>query len=171
MRYRGIDFLPVVLLLAGGCGGLEWEKYHSDEGRFSILMPDEPDEESYDAATPAGSLPVYAASVEQDSLLYLVTCADLPEYLSDTAAPEEFLGESQAWGLGGLQGKVLRDSSVMLGEYPGRTFLLQRPDGALHRISLYTAGGRLYQVMMSGPAGIVGGRHADRFFDSFSIDD
>lgn len=134
-----------------------------------MRMPDDPDAATYDAATPAGVLPVHDLSAGDDSVFYQVVWLDLPPYLADSAAPESVLGEAQRWeGEGGI---ALPDSTLSLKGHPGRAFLVREPDGALRKVELYADGGRLYQLVVRGPAAGVSGPKSDRFFASFSIDD
>lgn len=165
-----LAILPILMLLLHGCGDAGWETYRSEEGEFSVSMPEEPEVEQYDAALPTGAMNIHAAESEGDSVTYLVFYADLPEYLVGETSPEDFVRDARHWIAGGMEGKILHDSSVRLKTHPGRELTVQSAGGTTHRIHLYVAGGRLYHVMMVGPPTEATEPRAKRFFNSFTIE-
>jgi len=85
--------------------------------------------------------------------------------------PTAALNSARDGGLSNIKGKVLRESEITIGEYPGKDLTFEIPSlpGIQGRLRIYLVGRRLYQVMMLGPPARVTGKDSETFFDSFRL--
>ncbi len=167
-----------VLLLASllaphGASAQELKPLTSDDGRFTIMLPGDPEVSETQIPTTDGQPTTQKQYVlGGPSGVYLVSFQDNPNLVN--ADPAKI---SQAFDLGrdGLKkafgGEVLEEKAIqLLGKYPGREVRLSIPAAkGKGRCRLYLVHTRLYQVMAVGVPDFVGSEQTQTILDSFSL--
>jgi hypothetical protein len=147
----------------GAAGPLEFKEFTSEAGRFAVLMPGKPQEHKQTI----NKIDNYAFSVEAGGgRTFAVSYFDLPPTLTIPA------DKAVAAYAGGRKGKVTNEKKVtLLDEYPGREADVELPNGSVSRIRVFTVKQRQYQVIVDGPAAFVHSPDADKYFNSFKVED
>ena len=71
---------------------------------------------------------------------------------------------------GSSAGNTLRaEKKLTLGRFPGREYVVVQANGTNTAMRTYWVRGRLYQLMVTGGAGIEAQPDTRRFFESFSL--
>jgi hypothetical protein len=148
------------------------EEFTSKEGKFSILMPKEPNTGSLNVDSPLGKLKMTLTEKEEGGLHYAVVFADYPADKIKGFDVDKSLDGARDGSVKNSGGKLIQEKKITLGKgkYPGRELLIQLKDEKLWmRQRIYMVGLRQYQVVLAGPEKRVKGKFADRFFQSFKL--
>src|SRR5437868_1739863 len=70
--------LVVSLLMMIGCNKAEWKEFHSNPGRFTVMMPGDPSEDSSTVQTAIGPIDVHMFHHDEIFLSFMVGYSDLP---------------------------------------------------------------------------------------------
>jgi hypothetical protein len=169
---RAIAQLAVFLglLALTGCGSsATWTDYTSSDGHFRVLMYGAPKE------TQEGTFHTVACA-PQKGVVYKVTYGDQPvdkKFQGQPDGVEKYLYETSRILVDKLGGKLLPESKGKLtsGDVPGFETMVevQAPEPGVHRIRVYQAADRYYQVEVFGPKDVATSEQANKFFDSFKI--
>jgi hypothetical protein len=156
--------------------GAVWEEYISEEGGWIALLPGEPEAETLEMETEAGST-VQATydRVEIGDMTYTIMYVDLPPE-SLTLSEDEFFSQYIA----NFVAKVESDAGADLpepevrtitldGQYPGREFTFGVED-FLSRARTYLVEDRQYFIQAAGPKEQVSSDESTRFLESFTLD-
>lgn len=144
----------------------------SVEGRYSVKFPKPPKVESKELAVGNGvTVPVVTAKADgKDGLVFAVVYADYPPELNVPAA--KLLAGARD-GLKGKDGVIVRDKATEFGDDKllAREVTIEAGRNAKNavRALLIVSGGRLYQVMVSGPKAAVEKTPVDEFLKSFEL--
>ncbi len=160
----------LVLGLAAAPGRAEdLAEFHSDAGRFKVLMPGKPP--VTELKTPAGIM--HVVQVETKTGAYLAGWIDLPLDAADTAEKAQArLDRARDGMIASIKGKLLREKKITLEDkHPGRDLLadVSAPDQGRLRGRLFLVENRLYQVIVVGTRGFTESEEADRVLDSFAL--
>lgn len=152
----------------------EWQEFTSPQGNFTVSMPGKPTEEITEAnaengITESGS---FLLELEGDILGYGVFYKHLPNApsVASTEQTKEFFDgfRDDFVQNGVLDGTLVEESDVMLGEYAGRQLEVSGSEGYI-KLRVYLVEERLYLLLAASetqekfpPAG-------DRFFNSFKL--
>ncbi len=155
-------------------GQPSWQEYQSQAGRYSILMPDKPKEQTQSVNSAAGTLEMYIVSVENQSGAYLVAYVDYPADLIRSGQENDILDGAVQGGVANVNGKLTRQQDFPLDTIPGREAEFDAPaqgaQPATHIKSRYfLVNNRLYQVMVVAPQRQGLPDAAQKFFDSFKL--
>jgi hypothetical protein len=169
MKYKLLALAASVFLLAGCLQS--WKEYSSNEGKYSVLMPGTPTNQTRNMNTPTGSITLYASALENNDTGYVVTYNDIPESLSQVLTPELLLQSIRKSAVSNVQGKLVDDQPITLAsKYPGREIQVEIQDGKrVFRNRMYIVGNRLYQVVFAGTKDEIFSKDANKFLDSFKI--
>jgi hypothetical protein len=154
-------FVAMVLVCASG---LQTAPYSSKEGGFKIQFPAQPREMK--SKTPNGDSTMYAA--EKEGVRYAVSWIDLPRGSLDTAEKVEGYLDEVAKAFAKVASKIKSQEKITLDKHPGRELRAESVVGEM-RVRWYLVNGRLFQVMLAGPATAVNSKNGDNFFASFAI--
>jgi len=159
---RGLVAIAVLV----GCAGLSaaQEKYESKEGRYSVKFPDKPST----VTKKANDADVVTALTKKGDAAYLVTYSDLPAATVKNAKAKDLLVKGETALVARQKAKLLDSKDVEVGKHPGRLVLAEQENGHL-RVLIVLAGNRVYQVVATGPKGVVSGPEGDAFFESFTV--
>ena len=147
-----------------------WSEFRSDEGRFSVLMPEKPVSQSSTMETKQGRF---------DSQVFIATHYPLVCMVGYTVIPREVLVANDVDGffegfrdqfIKQVGGKLASESSLTLYGHAGREIKVHMFRGEL-RVRLVLVGDRLYQlvVIKSDQVVAVDAEIFNKFFDSFKL--
>jgi hypothetical protein len=145
--------------------------FTSKEGGFSVLMPGKPTEKVTTAKDPAGrDVETTLFIVDLKTVAYLASYTERPDLATVTAdGKNAALENGRDAVVKGLNGKLLTDKRITLGNNPGREFQIEVPNLGVYRSRTYLVGGRFYQVVVMGPQDVATSKAADQFLDSFKL--
>jgi hypothetical protein len=162
-RRAGLVLVAAIGILIAGCGGDRLTEFRSEEGRFRILLPGTPSEETLTRG-------IKTIRLQQRSGSFVVAWEDLKR-TDQKMSPDERLDMACNAAVEQIRGKALsRRKTTLADRYPGRDLVAQGPDGNLiHRDRMYLVDGRLYQVLASGSKWWVESATVERVLDSFEL--
>jgi hypothetical protein len=171
---KKISALCLIFLMFGLASGFqtaaEWVKYDSTEGRYSVLMPQQPKLASQEATSATGDkLTQYRASAADSNSLYSVGYFDLLP--NNTYS----LDKGRDGMVNAINGKLLSEEAISLGGYAGRELKVSATDGEkefLVRARLYEINGRVYVLqhafLKAADSPAIAAK-STKFFDSFKV--
>jgi hypothetical protein len=156
-----------VLLVVSGCGTPEFKEFSSKDGRFKILMPGTPKEQTQKAV----GVDVKLYMVETRQGAYMASYADMPVPTNESDEQiQTRLDGARDGSVRNVNAKLLSTSNITLGKCPGRSYDAELPGGkGVVRGNIYMSGTRLYQVMVVGTKSFVDSADSKKFLDSFAI--
>lgn len=164
-------FLLIVVTLAEGFQSTsEWVTYTSTEGRYSVLLPQQPKLSSQEASTSTGEkfTQYMAQATDTDSLYGFI-------YFDYTPEMSFSLDKARDGAIGAVKGTLLSEEAISLGGYPGRELKIAAKNSDLDlliRARIYDVGRRVYVlqhiIQKSSDSPAVAQKTA-RFFDSFKV--
>ena len=169
MRFGfGMWCVGLCLLLSGAALAQGWAAYSPDGGRYRVDMPATPKVGTAPIPVGAGqTVPMTEAEVRLGNVAYLAAYVDYPERIARAASAELMLDRVRD---GSSAGNTLRgEKKLTSGRFPGREYVVVQANGTNTAMRLYWVRGRLYQLMVTGGAGIEAQPDTRRFFDSFSL--
>ena len=137
----------------------EWQKFAPPGGGFSVLFPGT----AQSSRQSANGVEVVVYACENVDFNYVVGYFIFPPNMTLTLDAVVNCMVSQT------KGKLISQKNITLAGHSGREFTALLPSGALIRQRFAMANGRFYQVGLDGPASLVEGSDATRFFDSFKL--
>ena len=169
-------FLALLCLLAAGPeppADSAWKEFSSAEGRFSALMPGEPQTGVIHTATRRGVLHTYSVTSgnwgDGERSSYSVNWTDHPpgtRALKGMAATFDKIRDALLSVEGG---KLLGESSDAFAGRAARAFTYTAADGDVSKVVVFFDGGRFYQLTAQTRASVSGAESRDRFINSFRL--
>lgn len=159
----------LILLHAAAAWAQNWPEYRSEEGNFRIEMPGQP--KVGPVAIPIGNnetAPMVEALMATRRASFVVSYITYPRRIGQSASTDVLLDNfrnKMASGDGSWRG----EKPLTLGRFPGREFVVSEPNRRVTAVRLYWVRGRLYQLMVTGVAGIETDPDARRFLESFRL--
>lgn len=154
----------------------EPKAFTSRQGRFTILFPGTPAEKDTSVVTFVGRLDSREYKFAEHPTYYAVIYDDFAGDLErDAERRDHAMNRMRDAGVSsGPNRRLLSESEIRLGSYPGRALKISMPDGGIIRVRMYAVGRRLYQVSVItlGERSSPGARRAAeksavKFLDSF----
>jgi hypothetical protein len=153
-----------------------WQEFVSTEGRFSVLMPDTPEEQFVPVQGQIVNTEMHAYLVRSDVASYAVLFTDFPDASKDPEVLKTAFdsGRDRILASGGV--RLISDKDIGTANISGREVVIE--DGArVMKNRLFFRNGRLYEVIFLAPQ--VNGMSAElvkfydglasKFFGSFKI--
>ena len=148
----------------------EWVMHTSSEGRYSVLLPQEPKLGSLQGtAENSKKLTRYTAKASDSDSMYMVEYFDLlPDMVYSFDKGRDFI-------LNSVKGTLLSEEAVSLGGHPGRELKIQikTPDyEMLVRVRSYEVEGRIYTLkhgFFKSSDSPTMSEKTSKFFDSFKV--
>jgi hypothetical protein len=172
-------FIVFITTVAGGrtlltLGQPAWQEYKSSAGRYSILMPGKPKEQTQAVDSIVGKLDMLITSFEDQSSAYLIAYVDYPGDLIRSGQANDILDGTVRGATENVNGTLVRQQDFPLGVIPGREAEIDAPSQgaqpATHvKVRYFLVNNRLYQVMVVVPQTRILPVEAQRFFDSFKL--
>lgn len=145
-----------------------WQELVSTEGRFSVLMPETPQEQFVPVPGQIVSTEVHVYVVTTEVATYAVLYSDLPDAAKDPD-PLKTLFDS---GLDRLSGtglfRMISDKDISTGKTLGREWVTEYGRAQVIKSRVFYHNERLYQIIFAGPQ--VDGMSAElvKFYDGLS---
>ncbi len=148
----------------------EWLKYISTEGRYSVLLPQQPKLSSQETPSAGDKLTQFMAMSTDADSFYMVGYFD---YGSDIVYS---LDKGRDGMVNAVRGTLLSEENVSLGGYPGRELKvaakLETGQDTVTRARMYDVKGRVYVLqhlfLKSSDSPAIAEKTA-RFFGSFKV--
>jgi hypothetical protein len=128
----------------------EWKLFTAPDGRFSVLMPGVPKQESQTQKTYMGeiNLNVLLAQPPKQEVAYLVVYNEFPHSYGQLTDPQEILNNVRDMALKTTKSNLLNQRNIRSSNgHPGKEIAYINSGGKITRSRIYVADGRLYQVM------------------------
>ncbi len=122
-----------------------WVEFTSAAGRFSILFPDKPKENT----EPMGAVDAYTVTL-QTFAEYSVMCADYPEPIENAVVAHNIL-DSGVKSAVAADSQILETKEISLEGNPGKYLKERLPDGKILRAKIFLVGQRLYEIAITTP--------------------
>ncbi|MFH2045688.1 MAG: hypothetical protein ABIK92_11140 [Pseudomonadota bacterium] len=167
-----ITFLVLVLcFIISGCDNIgSMQKFKSDEGRFSIMVPSKPEQQNQTLNTPIGILEMKTFVIDKPNIAYIMAYVDYPDEVIDNSDPEAILDGARDGMLNKADVKLINEEEISYGEDPAREiqYTVKGKLGKGH-IVILLSGRRLYQVGAVGLNAIFPQDVVQHYIDSFEI--
>jgi len=152
----------VALGMLAACGD---NAFTSDEGRFSVRMPNAPQHQVI-TIDPADPTPMHLFTAQRGTTAYMVAFADIPV---DGRKAGEVLDGARDNALKRPGRTLLAERSLSLGSNPGRELEIAAPNDLLLRVRVFLVGARLYQVAVTTRDKNVLATDGAKFLESFKV--
>lgn len=172
MNKRIVFVLLLALVLLSGCGETEeeWATFESEEGRFSILFPGEPKEQTESVSTAIGTIETEFFMVEQKDMAYSLNYADYPADIVAASDAGMMLNGARMGAVSNVNGELLDEKEITLDGYPGREIRIEiDEDDIIVRARFYLVENRLYVVQALSKKSKASSEEIDEFLDSFEL--
>jgi hypothetical protein len=166
-RVRFIAWLGLALALAGTAAAQTWTSFNPEGGRCKVDMPGTPAVETVPLNSPGQALTMTEARVQAGGTTFSMSWVDYPDRIALSASSDTMLDKVRD---GMAAGNTLRgEKKLTLGRAQGREFTLAQANGTTTAVRLYWARNRLYQLGVTGRAGVENQPETRHFFDSFAL--
>lgn len=165
--------LTIATLVSGFQSAAEWVKYNPDDGRSSVLLPQQPKVRSERGTSKAGENLTKHIAHAEDALgsFYVFGFTDY----SNTLDSEKSLDGARDGSIQAMKGSLLRESSITLDGNGGREYLASINVQGIEVLVLarsYVVANRIYMLMYTyrkslDPETAV--KNAAKFFNSFKL--
>jgi hypothetical protein len=160
--------LPVA---AQPAGKVDWKPFSPKDGAFTTLFPAPPEEHTKPINTPQGMLDLvyYEAEMPGRDGKLLVGFTEFAASSIKAGSEDKRLDHARDGAVASTKGKLLREKSLLLDNYPGRELEIEIEGKARVVLRLYAVKNRLYQVVVAGSPEFVASPDALKFLTSFKI--
>lgn len=148
-----------------------WKQFTSSEGGFSVSLPGTPTKQEEFQQSAAGPVEreTYFVNLADKGELYLVGFVNYSKEFIARQKPEELLKEARDLAVRSSNAKLVAEKTIKLGQYPGREWEMQLPNGVVIKARYYVANNRLYQTVVSAVNTLPA--DSQKFLDSFKLTD
>jgi hypothetical protein len=147
----------------------EWKEFAPKEGRFKVLMPGVPKVYDLDTESDFGKGVLHMHRAQVGKTMYAANYCDFPAEIKKTPLKQVY-DDSRDGAVANLEGKLVSEKDIKLGDYPGREIRIDVPEGKLlFRSRVYLVDQRLYQAVVLGTKEAATSKEADKFLDSFKL--
>ena len=167
-KYLALIFLLFVLV--AGCSINQWEEYISDEGKYKVDFPGNPEIKTQKVNTKIGEIQITMAMLESNNIAYMASFNDYTSEFIKNSNEKDLLDGARDGAVANVQGKLLSELIIELNNIPGREIKIETADGKNTIIQrVYLAGSRLYQVSVVTPKTQSFDKNINKYLDSFKI--
>ena len=152
---------PVTAMDASG-----WIKFASDEGRFSVLVPDSPTEKKETADSQHGPYTTHLFIVRDTSSVYLIGWVDYDPSFNFNRQAE--LEANRDNFIKGLNATLVSTRTTVINGYSAIEFTAEAGD-RLFKSRVFLVGRRPYQIVIGSPKTMDNTAIQNRFFNSFKV--
>ena len=146
-----------------------WAEFNSSEGRFKLMMPGVPVNQTLTYESPTGKVIHNMFTATKGGVICIIDYADLPIKATETAAAKAFFDEVRDEVLKVFQAKLGSETAISLDGHPGREVKLI-VSSAEAKARFYLVNQRFYQLLfMKMDRADKGSKDVDTFFDSFKL--
>jgi len=160
----------IFYFVRGGDKLKEFRPYHSEEGRFSVLFPGEPESKTEQVETPAGTLEFVMHSAGSKKTGFVVAYVDYSHEVMKNADAKKMLDGARDGAVRNVNGRLEKEKVLDFHGKPGRELEIIVPKKAIIKARLILIGNRLYQMMAISQSSGILEEKTPEFFDSFRVD-
>ena len=142
-----------------------WIKFTSDEGHFSVLVPDTPTEKSETVPSQHGPYTTHLFIV-RGATVYLIGWVDYDPSFNFNRQAE--LEANRDNFVKGLTATLISTRSTVINGYSAVEFTAETTD-KIFKSRVFMVGRRPYQIVIGSPKGQDDTANVNRFFNSFKV--
>jgi hypothetical protein len=143
-----------------------WVKFISDEGHFSVLMPEIPTDKTETVQSEHGPYTTHLFIVRDTTSVYLIGWVDYhPEFNFNR---QQELEANRDNFVKGINATLLTTRSTIIDGYNALEFTAETGD-RIFKSRVYMVGRRPYQIVIGSPKGQDDSISTNKFFNSFKI--
>lgn len=143
-----------------------WIKFASDEGRFSVLVPDSPTEKTETTESAHGPFTTHLFIVKNPSSVFLIGWVDYDPSFNFNRQAE--LEANRDNFIKGLKATLVSTRSTVINGYSAIEFTAEAGD-RIFKSRVLLVGRRPYQIVIGSPKGMDDTADVNRFFNSFKV--
>lgn len=145
---------------------LGWVKFASDEGRFSVLVPEIPTDKTETKDSQHGPYTTHLFIVRDTNSVYLIGWVDYhPDFNFNRQVELEANRDNFVKGIGA---SLISSQASVIDGYSAIEFTAETVD-RIFKSRVYMVGRRPYQIVIGTPKGVDESVKKNRFFESFKI--
>jgi hypothetical protein len=159
-----------VALFAQDLSKQTFEKFTSQDGKFTVMFPGKAQTQKQKAATDLGDIQITMNLVSiGNELAFIVSFNDYPDAVKN-ADPNQML-DGVRNGNKGQDGEIVEEDASKFGpdKLPARKILIKKPGGLYMKNMMILKGTRLYQVMVVGKKEALDSKEVEKFYKSFEL--
>ena len=143
-----------------------WVKFTSDDGHFSVLMPELPQDKSETVDSSHGPYTTHLFIVKDTTSVYLIGWVDYdPSFNFNRQAEIEANRDNFVKG---INATLLSNHPTVIDGYSGLEFTAETAD-RVFKSRVFLVGRRPYQIVIGSPKGMDNTALVNRFFNSFKV--
>lgn len=143
-----------------------WVKFTSDEGHFSVLMPEIPEDKTETTDSSHGPYTTHLFIVRDDTSVYLIGWVDYDPSFNFNRQAE--LEANRDNFVKGISATLVSTRPTTIDGYSALEFTAETADRTF-KSRVYMVGRRPYQIVIGSPKGYNDSVTANRFFNSFKV--
>jgi hypothetical protein len=167
---HGLVLVSLFLFVLAGCKPVPWTEFKSKDGNFSVLLPGTPTESVQTLTAQSEQIDVQFYTLTTGNTAYMVSYSDYPASIFQTTPIKSILDGARDGAVKNSQGRLINETDIVLGTYPGRELNVESSDGTnVMRAHLFVVKERLYQVIVITAKGRASSPDLKKFLDSFQL--
>jgi hypothetical protein len=143
-----------------------WVKFTSDEGHFSVLMPEIPQDKQETSDSQHGPYTTHLFVVRDTTSVYLIGWVDYAPSFNFNRQAE--LEANRDNFVKGINAKLVSTRPTVVDGYSAIEFSAETDD-RIFKSRVYMVGRRPYQIVIGSPKGFDDTASVNRFFNSFKV--
>ena len=143
-----------------------WVRFTSDEGRFSVLMPETPTDKAETTPSAHGPYTTHLFIVRDTASVYLIGWVDYDPSFNFNRQAE--LEANRDNFVKGISAKLISTRPTVVDGYSAIEFTAETTD-RIFKSRVYMVGRRPYQIVIGSPKGFDDTASFNRFFNSFTV--
>jgi len=143
-----------------------WAHFNSDDGRFSVLMPEIPQEKTETVDSAHGPYTTHLFVVRDTTSVYLIGWVDYDPSFNFNRQAE--LEANRDNFVKGITATLVSTRPTVIDGYSGLEFTAETAD-RVFKSRVFLVGRRPYQIVIGSPKGFDDTALTNRFFNSFKV--
>lgn len=143
-----------------------WVNFTSEEGRFSVLMPETPTDKTETEDSAHGPFTTHLFIVRDTTSVYLIGWVDYDPSFNFNRQAE--LEANRDNFVKGVKARLLSTRPTIIDGYSAIEFTAETDD-RIFKSRVYMVGRRPYQIVIGSPKGQDDSVNVNRFFKSFKV--
>ena len=143
-----------------------WAQFNSDTGRFSVLIPEIPEEKTETVDTSHGPYTTHLFVVKDATSVYLIGWVDYDPSFNFNRQAE--LEANRDNFVKGISATLVNSRPTIIDGYSAIEFTAETTD-RIFKSRVYMVGRRPYQLVIGSPRGMDDTASVERFFNSFKV--
>jgi hypothetical protein len=143
-----------------------WVKFISDEGHFSVMMPDTPSEKKETTESSHGPYTTHLFVVKDTTSVFLIGWVDYDPSFNFNRQAE--LEANRDNFVKGISATLLSTRATVINGYSAIEFTAEAGD-RVFKSRVFMVGRRPYQIVIGSPKGTDDTAEVNRFFNSFKV--